>query len=110
MTEEKRYGMVSLEDEIRKVRDMALGNVKQPEPLPPEKLEETLKGMLAEGDAYGSFKTTDMVKTKKSRNNMMGGKASVIMKIINGKLEFTVQHDNGKTEKVDAKGLAKIVA
>ena len=73
-------------------------------------MEAALKEILDEGDVYGSFKVTDMVKTKKSKNNMLGGKAAVIMKIVKGKLEFTVRHDDGRSETVDAKGLAKIVA
>ena len=122
MTEKRRYGVGSLEEEIRRmvashgpaqaVQKFASAEVQQLNEAAEqeEALEESLKEMLAEGDVYGSYKVTDMVATKKSKHSIIGGKAAVIMKIVKGKLEFTVRHDNGRIEHVDAKGLAKIVA
>jgi hypothetical protein len=107
MTNTKRYGVGSLEEEIRKVRkmvfeghDFGAADVIEEE-IDPEENRDQLD-------------EANTIRIKKSKDSIIGGNATVKMSVKGGKLEFTLAYQGpgagNKVETVDIKKLARMVA
>lgn len=105
MTDKKRYGMGSLEEEIRKVRKMVAeghdfsAKEEWTDTATPEEIGEAVAGKGI------------TVRLKKDAKNMLGGKGSVSMHDGGGKLRFKVVREDGRVQKdITIQQLARIVA